>query len=293
MIKITVIGSINVDFLTSTNILPEEGETIRGYDFNVFLGGKGANQAVAASRLGGKVTLIGAIGNDIYGDFALEQLEKESLNIEHIKRVDSPTGTANIILYNKDNRIIIIPGANEHVTIDFVMTLHEVILESDIVLVQLGIPMETVRYILDFTSRNGIKSIFNPAPAVRLDEEMLSNATIITPNRTELRIIEKSFPGENPLRMYPNKILVTKGEDGVDYFNGYENINIPSTQVEVVDTTGAGDTFNGALAVFLGQNPLETAISLASKSAAISVTKKGAQEGMPYLRDVIKDITLN
>lgn len=291
MNKIVVVGSINVDLVFTSNIRPKAGETVLGNDFKVIAGGKGANQAVAASKLGADVTMIGCVGKDGNGEFSLDNFNRVNVNTSCISTINGePTGVANIIVAEDDNSIIVVPGANYKVDKDLIDKYKKHILEADIVLLQLEIPMDVVKYTLDFCYENNIKTVLNPAPAVKLDNCMIDRATFITPNEHECKIIlgaEKDSNIEDIIKKYPNKLMITMGEKGVMYYDGNEVVIVPAYKVEVVDTTGAGDTFNGAFARAIVNNyNLKDAINFANKASSKSVTKLGAQAGMPTLEEI-------
>lgn len=287
--KVVVVGSINVDMVFTSDIRPKAGETVLGKDFSLIPGGKGANQAVAAAKLGAESIMVGNVGLDTNGDFAIDNLNSVNVNTDCIDFVRGvPTGVANIIVAEGDNSIIVISGANYKVNKETINKYKDIILSADIVLLQLEIPLETVEYTLELCAKNNVKVLLNPAPAVELSSSMIENAAFITPNEHELKIIlGKNCDTEEEMKKYPNKLIVTLGSKGVKYFDGNEMRMIPSYKVEVVDTTGAGDTFCGALAAALvrGDN-LEDAIKFANKAAALSITKLGAQSGMPTLEQI-------
>lgn len=286
--KVVVLGSINTDMVFISDKRPIAGETVLGESFSLIPGGKGANQAVAASRLKASCTMIGAVGKDSNGQFCVDNLKKENVDTIGIETLDNvPTGVANIVVAEGDNSIIVIPGANYEVTTKIVDKYKSVILSADIVLLQLEIPIETVEYVAKICKENNIKVLLNPAPAVKLTKSLIENATYITPNEHELKIILgnlKDKEVESIIKEYPNKMIVTMGSKGVKYFDGDEIKSISSHKVSVVDTTGAGDTFCGAFATAIvdGKN-LEESIKFANKAASISVTKLGAQNGMPTM----------
>ncbi len=288
--KVVVVGSINVDMVFTSDIRPEAGETVLGNTFSLIPGGKGANQAVAAAKLGAESVMVGCVGFDSNGDFAVDSMKAVNVNTECVDVVHNvPTGVANIIVAENDNSIIVIPGANYKVDRDLVRRYKDVVLSADIVLLQLEIPLETVEYILDLCSENNVKVLLNPAPAVELSKSMIEKASYITPNEHELKIILGKDSTEEEMKKYPNKLIVTLGSKGVKYFDGTEIKLIPSYKAEVVDTTGAGDTFCGALAAALVRGDgLEDAIRFANRAAAYSVTKLGAQSGMPILEQLEK-----
>ncbi|WP_156290635.1 ribokinase [Oceanobacillus salinisoli] len=280
---IMVIGSINVDLVTVTDNLPDQGETLLGNQFHINPGGKGANQAVAAARLGANVQMIGKVGQDSNGEDMLKALEKENVSTTMIESVSNvSTGIANIILSNHDNRIIIVPGANNEVTPEYVKQYKEEILKSDLVLLQFEIPLETVMYCLDLCKEYDIPVVLNPAPAREMPEAYWLMATYITPNETEAeRLFSEKDSNLN------HKLIITKGEHGVSYSMNNERFIVPSYSVEPIDTTGAGDTFNGALSVALSEGlDLPSAINFANAAAALSIQKFGAQGGMPTRSEV-------
>lgn len=291
MNKIVVVGSINVDLVFTSDIRPKAGETVLGNDFRIAAGGKGANQAVAASKLGADVTMIGCVGDDANGEYSLNNFRELDVNTSCITKIkDIPTGVANITVAENDNSIIVISGANYKVDRTLIDRYKKEISEADIVIVQLEIPMDAVEYTLDLCYKNNIKTILNPAPAVKLDKSLIEMASYLTPNEHECRIIfdeDKDTDIKNILRKYPNKLMITMGEKGVMYFDGDDIVTIPAYPVKAVDTTGAGDTFNGAFARAIVNNyDLKDAIDFANKAASKSVTKLGAQAGMPRLEDL-------
>lgn len=291
MNKIVVVGSINVDLVFTSDIRPKAGETVLGNDFRIVAGGKGANQAVAASKLGADVIVIGCVGDDANGEYSLNNFREFNVNTSCITKInDIPTGVANITVAENDNSIIVISGANYKMDRALIDRYKKEILKADIVVLQLEIPIDTVEYTLDLCYKNNIKTILNPAPAVRLDKNLIEKASYLTPNEHECRIIfneDKDTDIKSILRKYPNKLMITMGEKGVMYFDGNDVVIVPAYSVEVVDTTGAGDTFNGAFARAIVNNyDLKNAIDFANKAASKSVTKLGAQAGMPRLEDL-------
>ena len=284
---IVVIGSINTDMVTETFKFPKTGETIIGNTFNMLHGGKGANQAVCASRLGAKVNFIGCVGNDANGNQSIANFKENNVNTKYIKKIDGvPTGVAMITVAEQDNSIVIVQGANGEVTKDVINENLSVIENADLVLLQLEIPFETVEYVIDLCHQRGIKTVLNPAPARDISVELIEKVTYLTPNETECaELFDLEY--EECLKKYPNKLIVTKGADGVDFYNGEEIINIPSHKVNVVDTTGAGDSFNGALSVgIVNGMKLHDAIEYGNKVASMAVQKLGAQTSMPFKEEV-------
>jgi ribokinase len=278
---ITVVGSINMDLVVGTERFPKQGETVLGNLHTTVPGGKGANQAVAAARLGGKVAMIGAVGTDPFGDELVANLENEGVDVSKVKRVEGPSGIANILLSEGDNRIIVVPGANHQLTPEDIGHCEAAIASSDLVVLQLEIPIPSVLRALEIARRNQVPVILNPAPADGFSPEFLQYEPILTPNESEAAMMF----GENweqALEAHPNRLIVTLGRDGARYYDGERHIVVPGIQVNAVDTTGAGDTFNGALAVALAEMiRLEDAIRFANAAASLSVEQFGAQGGMP------------
>jgi ribokinase len=285
---ITVIGSINMDLVVETNHVPENGETTLGTSFSTFFGGKGANQAVAMARLGKQVQMIGACGSDEYGKIALSSLKDENIKTDHVFLFSNETtGIASIIVSDGDNRIIVVPGANHRLTPQEIQRLEQEIASSEMVVMQLEIPSNTVHAALEICKEHKIPVVLNPAPVNNFKKEFIDLATYLTPNESEC----KSIFGENieqSLERYPNKLLVTLGEKGARFYNGKEHVFIKSFETKAVDTTGAGDTFNGSFAVALSEGKtIEEAARFANASASLAVEKKGAQSGMPSLDSVL------
>lgn len=292
MKKIAVFGSINIDYFVESQHLPNFGETVYGDDFFMSFGGKGANQAVAAARLGGEVTLFGSIGNDEQKNVLINHFKKERVNVDHLNSVDGiSTGAAFIQLYDGDNRIIIVPGANHYTNQAYMMESLAALLEHDIFIFQLEIPLEPVEALINILHQHHKIIILDPAPMQQLTAELIEQVTYLTPNEHEVEmIVGQTDRLEDKLSEYPNQMLVTFGADGVKYHDGKEVITVPSRKVKAVDTTGAGDTFTGAFAVALSEGkPLKECIEFGTIAGSLSVTKKGAQSGMP-LRSEIQDI---
>lgn len=293
MPNIAVVGSISMDLVAVSKKRPKAGETVIGEAFHTIPGGKGANQAVAAARLGANVAMVGAVGNDDYGTVVRKNLENERIFIDYVVPVtDRTTGIAHIVLAEEDNSIVVVQGANALVNKSVVDRSKDLLVKADMVVLQLEIPLETVKYVLAICEEHNIPVMLNPAPAQVLSEDILEKATYITPNEHECRIVLDDFksPIEDLLAKYPNKLLMTEGSNGVRFHNGTEIVHVPSIAVDVVDTTGAGDTFNGALAVALSEGEtLQKAIRFANIAGGLSVTKLGAQGGMPT-RDRVREV---
>ena len=264
-------------------------------------GGKGANQAVAASRAGSDVTFICKVGNDYFGKRAIEEYKKENINLNHIF-IDKvhPSGVAVIIVdeISGENSIVVAPGSNNYLSVEDIMLVEEKIILADIILIQLEIPISTVEYVLRLAKKNNVKTILNPAPAQILSDELLGMVDIITPNESETENLIGIYPdneekleaaGKELLKKVRNAILITLGEKGV-YLNSKNKGSqlIPAKNVKAIDTTAAGDVFNGYLASSLADNKLlEEAINIAIEAAAISVTKRGAQPSIPLINELI------
>ena len=285
--KIVVVGSCNQDNYTTSDKFPKKGETIIGTNFIKAPGGKGSNQSVAAAKLGADVTFLGCVGNEEIGDMVINNMKNHGINTNYMKKIDGiPTGIATIIVAEDDNIIVIVKGTNNEVSIDYVNQNLNVLEDADMVIMQLEIPLETVEHVINLCYEKGIKVILNPAPAVKLKQELIDKASYITPNETELEIVFNDTM-ENVLKKYPNKVIMTNGSKGVYYNNGKETINIPSYKVNVVDTTGAGDSFNGALAYsLLKGKELSEAISFSNIVASKTVQGLGAQTAMPKLEEL-------
>ncbi|MGM0876471.1 MAG: ribokinase [Bacillota bacterium] len=290
--KITVIGSINMDLVTKTNTIPKVGETVKGEHFFTIPGGKGANQAVAAARLGAEVTLVGCLGDDAFGGELKQHLKDQGVFVDNLLTVPSiSTGVASITLSDGDNSIIVIPGANHFLTPEVVKYHENLIAKSDVVLLQLEIPLESVIEAVELAKKHEVPVILNPAPIQKLPKTIVLQADYITPNEHEQEMLLSTFSVEE-LSQVKEKCIVTKGSKGVMLYQNGEQL-IPSYKVSAVDTTGAGDAFNGALAVSLSKGAsLKEACQFANAVAAISVTKLGAQSGMPTLKEVEKFISL-
>lgn len=281
--KITVVGSINMDLVTITNQLPKMGETLMGSQFKMNPGGKGANQAVAAARLGADVRMIGRVGNDSFGQTLKQHLHDEGVNVSGVEPVTGHTGTATIVVSGGDNCIMVVPGANERVTASFVESKREVIADSDVLILQLEIPLEGVQKAVEIASEHDVTVILNPAPIRELPAELIKNINYLTPNEHEYMLLQKGLT-ETELK---EKVILTKGSEGVAFYQEDKEVSIPAYQVNVVDTTGAGDSFNGGFAVALGSGlSVSEASRFGNAVAALSTTKLGAQTGMPRKEEV-------
>ncbi|WP_236420728.1 ribokinase [Paenibacillus sp. JJ-223] len=288
MAKVCVIGSSSMDLVVTSSRRPGAGETVLGDSFKTVPGGKGANQAVAAARLGAEVSMIGRVGDDAFGTDILNNFKANGVDVQNVKPVTHmESGTAHIILAEGDNSIVFVEAANREVTPEYVDEAADVIRNADIVLIQQEIPEETVVRVSKICAESGTPLLLNPAPARPLPDEVINNAAYITPNEHEAEILFKGMTPAEALRKYPNKLFITEGSNGVRYFDGEQEIVVPTYKVEAVDTTGAGDTFNAAFAVALAEGkPLQDSVRFANRAASLSVTKFGAQGGMPMRHEV-------
>jgi ribokinase len=292
---IVVVGSINLDLVAGTKRIPVAGETVIGSSFQTFFGGKGANQAVAAARLGASVALIGKLGTDAFGRELQTGLKQAGVDTSAIDVVDESSGVALITTDEKgDNSITVVPGANALLFPADLEKRMELLRSAAILLAQLETPLQTVEYLGNIASKEGIPFVLDPAPARPLPDSLLRNVTWLTPNETETcfllghsgqQLSEESFESaaHTLLQRGCRNVILKLGERGcyVALSDGTRKL-IPAFKVRAVDTTAAGDAFNGALAVALtaGNKPLEAA-RWASAVAAVSVTRRGAQPSMP------------
>jgi len=287
MTRIVVVGSINMDLITQANRFAGPGETLLGERFLTAPGGKGANQAIAAARLGAEVALIGALGDDAMGAQLHYGLAQEGVALEQVRRLfDCASGTASITVAGGENQIIVVPAANARVTPQQVEQAQGLLQRADVVLVQMEIPLDTVEATLKLGQRLGVPVILNPAPAQPLPVAWLRLARFITPNQHELARLLDADPAEDVralMRRTPCPVVLTCGAEGAWYRDqGAEQpVHQPGFVADVVDTTGAGDTFNGALAAYLHEGT-PIAVRKACAAAALSVGKLGAQAGMPH-----------
>lgn len=288
MAKIIVVGSSSIDLVVTSTKRPGAGETVLGESFKTVPGGKGANQAVAAARLGADVTMIGRVGDDAFAAQILNNFKQNNVCVDNVEPVPHmESGTAHIILAEGDNSIVVVKAANNEVTPEYIDHTREAFVGADMVMIQQEIPVETVTHVSRICKNLGIPLLLNPAPARPLDDEVIENAAYITPNEHEAEILFSSLTVSEALRKYPNKLFITEGGKGVRYFDGSSEVLVPSYKVEVVDTTGAGDTFNAAFAVALAEGTaIYDSVRFANRAASLSVTKFGAQGGMPYRQEV-------
>jgi ribokinase len=281
---VLVVGSINIDFVVRSDSPPRMGETLVGSDFSTHAGGKGANQAVAAARLGANVTMLGRVGEDTFGEQLKTRLAREGIDTSWVRATaGAPTGIAAITVCNGENAIIIVHGANASLTAADLDSAESAFAAADVVLAQLEVPLATVAHAAELAARHGKPFILNPAPAIPLEQSLLARCALLTPNEYELTtaLSRPGAPWQEALALMPERIVMTKGSDGAYYRDGSGGLrHQPGFHATAVDTTGAGDAFNGALAAFwpLG---LDQAVRRACAVGALKVTRPGAQEGMP------------
>lgn len=297
--RILIVGSSNTDMVIKTQKFPSPGETILGGKFLMNAGGKGANQAVAAARTGGNVTFVGKIGNDIFGKQAVQQLKEEGINVDFVSvDEENPSGVALITVDSKgENSIVVAPGSNGTLSSSDFDKASNVLDESEYVLMQLEIPISTVEHIAQMAGKKQKKVVLNPAPAARLSDELLKNISIITPNESEAELLTgiKVTDEQSALKAASllhakgiETVIITMGAAGAFLLSHGKHEIIRAPKVEPVDTTAAGDTFNGALVVALSEGKSITeSIVFANKAAAISVTRIGAQASVPYRKEIL------
>ena len=297
MKNICVIGSLNMDLVVNVDKMPKPGQTIIGSNFKEVPGGKGANQAVAMARLNGNVSMIGKVGEDGFGQTLINSLKNDKVDTTYIKTTKGATGVALITVDNNaQNSIVVSPGANFEVKEEDIDNNIEAIKNSDIVVLQLETPLNTIKYALKKSKELNKYTILNPAPALKLDDEIIKNVDLLTPNETELEIISGvSIEIEEDIQKAAQimiekgvkELIVTLGSKGSLYINKEKSIFKKAYKVEAVDTTAAGDSYTAALAVALSKDKnIEEAMDFASKVGALSVLKEGAQSSLPTLEDV-------
>ena len=298
--RVVVVGSYNTDLTIKTSRIPQPGETVIGGSFSKSHGGKGANQAVAAARAGAEVCFISCVGADSFGEAAIKQLRQNNINAEYVK-IDKQehTGAAYIIVNNAgENCIVVVSGANARLSPKDVEAAKGAIAAADVLLLQLESPLETVEAAVRIAAANGVSVILNPAPAQPLNSEWLKLVSIITPNEIEAEMLT-GFKSDSELQLREaarrlisagiGVMVVTRGKDGVFVATRDRQFAMPAFKIAAIDTTGAGDVFNGALAAgYRGTDSLEQVVKFALAAAALSVTKLGAQTSAPALGDIHK-----
>jgi len=297
--KIVVIGSSNTDMVLKTDRFPKPGETILGGDFFVFQGGKGANQAVAAARLGGAVSFICKVGNDSFGANAIAQYALDGIDSSGVLRdARAPTGIA-VITINKEgeNSIIVASGANALLSVDDIKDRDAILAGAQWLITQLETPLPVIEYLANYARMHSKNFVLNPAPAAQLPDTVYNSLFLITPNESEAELltgveVSDEQGAQKAVTVFKTKgvqnVIITLGSKGAyvstDEFTGI----IASPKVNAVDTTAAGDVFNGALVVALSEEkPWKEAVEFACKAAAVSVTKMGAQSSAPVRKEII------
>jgi ribokinase len=298
--SIVVIGSSNTDMVIRTQRIPSPGETILGGDFFMNPGGKGANQAVAAARLGGQVCFICKTGDDLFGRKAIEQFLKEGIDTRFVQVDDrNPSGVAMISVDPAgENAIVVAPGANAALDAASLLPAAGCIAAAGMLLLQLEIPLQTVEYAISLAGRKGVYTCLNPAPAFPLPDKLLAAFDMITPNQKEASLLsgigvenhqDARRAARNLRERGAKSVLITLGAEGVLVLDGEIFTFLEAYPVLAVDSTAAGDIFNGALVVGLAEGmSVEEAAGFACAASAISVTRPGAQSSAPYRREVDK-----
>ncbi len=295
MKKINVLGSLNMDLVTKVNVTPKVGETILGSGFSQIPGGKGANQAAAIGRLGGNVSMIGRVGNDSFASKLLDSLKADNVDVSNVSKSNTePTGTA-LIMVNADgdNSIVVIPGSNFDIKRE---DIRSDMLDGDFLVAQLESPLEVIERAFELAKDKGIKTVLNPAPAKKLSEELLSKVDILIPNETEFELLtgynalderELDLGVKKLIDLGTSLVLITLGSKGSVLCDGKEKKYFQAKKVNALDTTAAGDSFIGGLLYSLSNDKsIDEGIVFASKVAALTVTKSGAQSSLPTLKEL-------
>lgn len=290
---VLVVGSANMDMVVSCERFPRPGETLLARDFGMYPGGKGANQAVACAKLGGHVEFLGKMGLDGFRERLVDRLERDGVGLRHLLQdPDAPTGIA-LITVDGDgqNEILVVPGSNMRLTPADLEARRDLFAAASVVLLQLEIPLETVQTAVELAGAAGATVILNPAPAQSLPPSLLAGVDLLTPNETEAAVLtgisvtdaaSAKAAARRLLEVGVGAVIITRGAEGALLVTGDVVHSFPARQVQAVDTTAAGDAFNGALAFALAQGqPLADAVPFANTVAAYSVTRNGAQTSMP------------
>jgi ribokinase len=297
--KITVIGSSSIDMIVKVPRIPCIGDVVTGGHFSMATGGRGANQAVAAVRAGGEVSLISRIGNDVFGERILKDLGDEGINLIHTSRdPEKPTGVDTIVVSDKgDTSITVSPGANMNVTEEDINRAREVILSSDIILMQLEIPVETVKYAARLAKSEGKKVILNPSPALPISDDILKSISVLTPDSSEAELLtginitdERSaeLAGRILLERGLDRVIITMKTRGAMVIDNGGAEHVPAFKNKTVDANAVNDVFNGVLAIALaeGKNFYE-AVLFANAACSLSLAKAGGQSSMPGRQEIL------
>ncbi len=282
-----------MDMTVTADRIPKKGETLHGKTLSYIPGGKGANQAVAMARLGANVEMFGCVGDDANGKQLVEKLQQEGIITDHIGVIEGvPTGVAMITVGESDNTIVIVAGANGCVDRAYVDSITDALYESDLVVLQHEIPIDTVEYVTDLCYQKGIKVVLNPAPAMPVAPKTLEQISYLTPNEHEAKILYGDVNMDELLAQNPEKLIITLGSKGVaTCLKSGETLFVPARKAVVADTTGAGDTLNGAFSVRIAEGaPIGEALLFGNVAASLSCEKFGAQGGMPTREEVLKEL---
>ncbi len=303
--SIVVVGSSNTDMIIKVPHLPKPGETILGGEFTKAAGGKGANQAVAAARSGGKVTFIAKVGDDIFGESAVAGFVEDNINVDCVlKDRVAPSGVAQIfVAEDGENSIAVASGANANLSVEDIRSSINKIQSAEILLTQLETPIDTITEAVKIAKENNLTVVLNPAPAQPLPNKLLSLLSVITPNETEaelltgIKVVDEAsaaLASEALKKKGVETVIITLGSKGAFVDNNGEQYIVSGFEVKAVDTTGAGDVFNGALTVALSEEKsFKEAVKFANAAAALSVTKLGAQPSIPNINEIEKLLKTN
>lgn len=296
MKNVLVVGSTNMDLSIQVHRIPQIGETVTGKNFNIAPGGKGENQAVAAARLGCNTTMIGAVGNDLYGETILAFLKEQHVDISGMNKINANTGIAMIMVCGGDNFIILDKGANAYLTSDIIVGNKKLVEAADVIVLQFEIPMETILYTAKLAKKLNKFVIINPSPVVDIPKELYAYTDMLIPNQHEAEAILNIKMDQNQseseaihqfLKLGVKYPVITLGNRGCIYFDGQEIKRTAAYKVKAVDSTGAGDSFIGGICKGICSNvSMSETIAYATKVSAITVTKKGAAPSFPVCEDV-------
>ncbi len=291
MKKIAIVGSVNTDFIAKTKQLPRPGETVIGDSFVITHGGKGANKAVACARLGAEVTLFANVGDDDFSKRALANLKKEKVNVKNISSLANETcGIANICTGANTNAIVVVPGANGKVSKKYIDSIKPQLLASDIVAAELEVPQSVISYVAKICKKENKPFVLNPSPVTAFDKRLIDDSAFLIVNEVEIAHLPRFTTETQTLKEYNGRLILTKGGDGVFFYEDNKVQHIPAIPFPLKDSTGAGDTFLGAfLLAYEPSRSLREALEFANFCAGLKITKVGAQTGMPFLQQVYKE----
>jgi len=294
--RIAIVGSFNIDLVVRTPKRPRSGETVLGTSADTYVGGKGCNQGIAAARLGARVSMVGRVGRDHFGEQLLRVMEREGIDSTYVSYDQrAPTGIASIMVSDDgDNSIVVIPGANGLVSAQDVDAAAGALAQSDVVLLQLEVPIESTLRAAELAKRSGVRVILNPAPARDLPLDLLRRVDVLVPNELEAQLLTGVDPSTDPsgaakllLEMGIQTVIITLGRRGAFLMTGDMATLVPTFMVQPVDTTAAGDAFCGALAVAISEGKsLQDAVRFSNAAGAIAATKAGAEPSLPYRDEV-------